>query len=164
MAKLVDKPVRLYALTIFILVAYGLFPLVSVFPMGRDLWLIGPRFLPFNGSILALYGRDGDISIIQLVVTVSLSFVSLGSTIVAFYGVAEGRTAALIFLTLNLAWWFLLVITSITYSEGAPDRIIPLVGQLVFPPIWLAGVWWNFTRPDISAWLKYMSEVNAQKD
>lgn len=164
MAKIVDKPIRLYLLTVFIVIAYGLFPLTSVFPVGRDLWLVGPRFLPFNGSVLALYGPDGDISIVLLVVTLSLSFFSIGSTIVAFYGVAEGRTAALIFLTLNLAWWFFLVISSLFYGEGPPNRVVQLIGQLIVPPFWLAAIWWNFTRPDISAWLKYMSEVTASAD
>jgi len=74
----VDKPLRIHVLTILIVIAYGVLPLISVFPFGNTLWLLGPRFLPFNGSIQALYGPDGDISPILLVVTLGLSFFSVG--------------------------------------------------------------------------------------
>jgi hypothetical protein len=161
MTKRVDKPMRIYVLTIFIVIAYGILPLISVLPVDGKLWLFGPRFLPFNGSVQALYGPDGEISIVLLVVTLALSFFSIGSTIVAFYGVTEGRTAALIFLTLNLMWWFFLVIATIIYDDPPSDRILQLIWQLVLPPFWLAGVWWNFTRPDISAWLQYVSETDS---
>jgi hypothetical protein len=161
MVKLVDKPIRLYAISIFIVLAYGLLPLCSYFPAGYWVVLVGPRFLPFNGSVLALYGPDGDVSMILLVITLALSFLSVGSSVVTFLGVAEARIATLILLTLDVAWWFFLVIIAVMdASSDAGDRI-ELVGQLIFPPVWLGVVWWNLTRPDISSWLKYMSEVNS---
>jgi len=162
MAKPVDKPIRLYVVTIFIVLAYGVLPLVSVFPLTHGSFLlVGPSFLPFNGSIQVLYGPDGDISPVLLVVTLALSFFSVASAIVAFLGISEGRVAALIFLTLNVAWWFFLVITAIMNGEVEAAETIGLVTQLIFPPLWLVFVWWNFTRPDITAYLKYRSEVDA---
>ena len=161
MPKHVDKPIRLHAMTILIVLAYGLLPLCSYFPAGHWVVLVGPRFLPFNGSVLALYGRDGDVSIILLVVTLALSFFSVGSAIVTFLGVAEGRIATLIFVTLDVAWWFFLIIVAITNSASDTGIQFELASQLILPPVWLGVVWWNLTRPDISAWLKFMSEVNS---
>jgi len=160
MPKHVDKPIRLHVITIFIVLAYGLLPLCSYFPAGHWVVLVGPRFLPFNGSVLALYGPDGNISIVLLVITLALSFFSVGSAIVAFLGVAEGRIATLIFVTLDVAWWFFLVIIAVMNTASDSGDKLGLVGQLILPPVWLGFVWWNLTRPDISTWLKYMSEVN----
>ncbi len=157
MAKRLDKPIRLYVMAIFVVIAYGLFPLVSVFPVGRESFLlVGPRFLPFNGSVQVLYGTDGEISVILLVITLALGLLASASAIVAFLGISEGRTATLIFVSLDVAWWFFLVLVGMSASEG--KDAIRLLGQLIFPPIWLAFVWWNFTRPDIGAYYKQESE------
>ena len=157
MAKRLDKPIRLYVMAIFVVIAYGLFPLVSVFPVGRESFLlVGPRFLPFNGSVQVLYGTDGEISVILLVITLALGLLASASAIVAFLGVPEGRTATLIFVSLDVAWWFFLILLGMSASEGTDA--IRLIGQLIFPPIWLAFVWWNFTRPDIGAYYKQESE------
>lgn len=59
MAKRVDKPIRLYVMTTFVVIAYGLFPFVSVFPFTGGFLIFGPRFLPYNGSLQFLYGVDG---------------------------------------------------------------------------------------------------------
>ena len=40
------------------------------------------------------------------------------------------------------------------------DIVIHAIPELAIPPVWLAVIWWNYTRPDISAWLLYTSEVN----
>ena len=162
MAKRVDKPVRLYVLTILVVVGYGLLPFVSVFPLSHGSFLlIGPRFLPFNGSVQVLYGTDGEISLVLLIVTLALSFFSVASAIVAFLGITEGRVAALIFLTLNVAWWFFLVVTAIMNDDVDAASSINFLSQLIFPSIWLGIIWWNFTRQDISAYLKYKSEVDT---
>jgi hypothetical protein len=60
---------------------------------------------------------------------------------------------------LNVAWWFYLVITAMTYSDRGSDNL-DLVSQLLFPPFWLAFVWWNMTRPDIGDWLRYQEQLN----
>ena len=159
MVKTVDKPIRLYVMTIFIVIAYGLLPLVSVFPFTGGYLLVGPRFLPFNGSIQVLYDANGEISITLLFVTIGLSFITTASAIVTFLGIKEGRAATLIFLALNVIWWFYLVITAMTISDYGPDRL-GLGLQLLFPPLWLAFVWWNMTRPDITSWLKYQEQNN----
>lgn len=68
MVKRVDKPIRLYVLAIFIVVAYGLMPFVSVFFVSKhEALLIGFRNLQFNGSILVLYDAYGNADIMRLV-------------------------------------------------------------------------------------------------
>ncbi len=160
MAKRIDKPIRLTVITIFIVIAYGIFPIFSAFPVGRELLLVGPNFLPLNGSILALYSGDGEISVILLVVTLALLVLTLTSTIVAFLGVREGRAATLLFLTLNLLWWYLLIISAITFSESSVASL-GLVLELIMPPFWAAFVWWNMTRPDIADWLDYQESLES---
>src|SRR5689334_20700521 len=112
MVKRVDKPIRLYVMTIFVVIAYGLLPLVSVFPFPGGYLLVGPDFLPYHGSFQVLYDSSGDISIFLLVVTLSLSLLSVGSSVVAFLGSSEGRVSVLLFLTLNVVWWFYLVLSA----------------------------------------------------
>ena len=147
-------------MAIFVVIAYGLWPLVSVIHVARNMvFLIGPRFLPFNGSIQILYDTDGEISLVLLVVTLALGLLSAGSAIVAFSGISEGRTATLLFVTLDVAWWFFLVIIAMSSSDV--PNFIGLLGQLIFPPAWLVFVWWNFTRPDIGAY--YRQEAEKQK-
>jgi hypothetical protein len=100
MAKSVDKPIRLYVLMIFIVVAYGLMPFVSVvFLDTRTALLIGPRTLPFNGSILFLYDADGEANTVLVFVSLFLCLFSTASAIWAFYGDRLGRIAALLFVT-----------------------------------------------------------------
>lgn len=159
MVKKVDKPIRLYAMTIFVVIAYGLLPLVSVFPFSGGYLLLGPRFLPFNGSIQVLYDSNGEISLTLLLVTLGLSLLAAGAAIVTFLGVKEGRAATLIFLTLDVAWWFYLVITAIVFSDQSSNRLA-LGLQLFFPPLWLGFVWWNMTRSDIGNWLRYQEQLN----
>jgi hypothetical protein len=158
MTQRVDKPIRLHVMTIFVVIAYGLLPLISVFPFAGGFLLIGPRFLPFNGSIQVLYGSDGQISLILLVITLALSLSSAASAVVGFLGVSEARVATLLFVTLDVAWWFFLVIVTLIDSDG-PSKI-QLIGQLIFPPAWLVFVWWNLTRPDLVAYYRYMATLD----
>ena len=159
MPKSVDKPIRLYVITIFIVVAYGLMPIVSAFPYGDGLMLIGPRFLPFNGSVIALQDGNGEIPMLLLVVTIGLSLISVGLAVITFFGVGEARWATLVFLTLNVAWWFYLVMDAIMANANSPQSLSWGL-QLLFPPLWLGFVWWNWTRPDIKAWLDYQAELS----
>jgi hypothetical protein len=161
MAKRIDKPIRLHLITIFIVIAYGALPLISTIPFDGKYLLLGPIFLPYNGSIQTLYGRNGDVSLLLLLITLVLSFSSVASAIVAFYGVSEGRVAALIFITLNVGWWTYLVVSALIFAVDRRDMVIGAVPELLMPPVWLAVIWWNYTRPDISAWLRYVSEVNT---
>lgn len=160
MVKRVNKPIRLYVITIFIFVAYGLFPLVSVFPFTGGLLLVGPRFLPFNGSVLVLQDANGEIPTLLLIITICLCLFSVGAALITFFGVGEARWATLGLLTLNVAWWFYLVISAIIEAGNAPQSY-ELAMQLLFPPLWLVFVWWNWTRPDIKAWLDYQAKLDS---
>ena len=160
MVKRVDKPIRLYVITLFVVLAYGIWPLVSAFPAGRGFLLIGPVFLPFNGSVSVLFSDNGEISSIILVVTIALAMLTVMSAAVTFLGVREARAATLIFLSLNLLWWYLLVIDTIINSDSS-SRAFQLILELIIPPFWAGFVWWNMTRPDIAEWLAYQDSLEA---
>ncbi|MGB7208702.1 MAG: hypothetical protein WBD27_08580 [Pyrinomonadaceae bacterium] len=159
MAKSVDKPIRLYVLAIFVVVAYGLMPFVSVFFVSkREAFLVGLRTLPFNGSILFLYDAEGNANIVLIFVSLFLCIFSAASAIWAFYGDVAGRIATLLFVTLNVVWWTGIVLYAIANGENdAPDKL-GWIFQLIVPPIWLGFIWWNFTRSDINAYYKFKSE------
>lgn len=161
MPKRVDKPIRLYVLTIFIVVAYGLMPFVSVFFVSsREILLIGFRNLPFNGSIFVLYDADGSANFLLILGSLFLCIFSAASAICAFYGDSAGRVAALAFVTADVLWWSTIVLYAISFGEvNASDKLSWLL-QLVGPPVWLGFIWWNFTRPDINAYYKFKSETD----
>src|SRR5688572_7966072 len=144
MVRRVDKPIRLHVMTIFIVIAYGLLPIISAIPIGGGILLVGPRFLPFNGSVQALYDGNGEISTLLLIVTLGLGLSAVGSAVVTFFGVGETRWITLLLLTLNLGWWFFLVISAIMESDNSSQSLSWAL-QLLFPPLWLAFVWWNWT-------------------
>ena len=157
MAKKIDKPIRLYVMTIFIVIAYCLLPLTSVFPFTGGFLLVGPRFLPFNGSFQVLYDAQGDASQFLVVVTVSLCLLVAGAAIVTFLGIKEARLITLILVTIDVAWWVYLIISAVIGSESNSSAL-QFGLELLFPFPWLVFVWWNMTKPDIKAWLDYQSE------
>lgn len=159
MAKRVDKPIRLYVLAIFIIIAYGLLPIVSVFPFTGGFLLVGPRFLPFNGSIQFLYGPNGEAPFILILISLFLCVFSAASALLVFAGIKEGRVAALTFVTLDVLWWTLLLILAIINNESPGQASFELATHILFPPIWLIGVWWNFTQPEIGAYYRHQSEL-----
>ncbi len=159
MAKKVDKPIRLYVLMIFIVVAYGLMPFVSVvFLDSRMALLIGLRTLPFNGSILFLYDANGEASTVLVFVSLFLCLFSAASAIWAFYGDSLGRIATLLFVTGDVLWWSGLVMYAILASENPSQNKLSWIFQLIIPPIWLGFIWWNFTRPDVNAYYRFKSQ------
>lgn len=159
MAKNVDKPIRLYVLMVFIVVAYGLMPFVSVvFLDSRTAFLIGFRTLPFNGSILFLYDANGDASPVLIFVSLFLCLFSAASAIWAFYGDWLGRIATLLFVTGDVLWWSCLVIYAIFDDANSSSDKIGWISQLIFPPMWLGFIWWNFTRPDVNAYYRFKSQ------
>lgn len=158
MAKRVDKPIRLYVLAILIVLAYGVMPFISVFFVSsREMWLVGFRNLPFNGSILVLYDSDGSANVVLLFVSLLLCFFSAGSAIWAFYGDSSGRLATLIFVTLDVVWWSGIVLFAIAFSDTMGSDKLTWVFELIGPAAWLAFIWWNFTRPDMNAYYKFKS-------
>ena len=152
MARRVDKPIRLYVLAVLVVIGYGLLPLVSVFPFTGGFFLVGPRILPFNGSIQFLYGPDGEAPFLLIFISLFLGIFSAASAIFAATGVREGRTATLIFVTLNFGWWNLLAALAILNSDKPGETAFQSIDYFVFPPIWFAIIWWNYFRPDIGAY------------
>ena len=143
-------------MAIFVVIAYGILPLMSVMPFGRGFLLFGPWFLPFNGSFQVLYDANGEISPILLGVTLALGLFSAASSVTAFLGLSEGRIGTLLFVTLDVAWWFFLTINAIE-NVDSPDKALPFITELILPPLWLGFVWWNYTRPEIGAYYKQES-------
>jgi len=159
MGQRLDKPIRLYALAVFVVVGYGFLPLVSVFPFTGGFLLVGPRILPYNGSIQILYGSSGEASILMIIITLSLGAFAAFSSFLAAAGVREGRTATLLLLTLDVLWWYLVVIIAIVENSDQQQFILEAGSQLLFPPFFLAAVCWNYTRPEIGAYYRYLDQL-----
>lgn len=149
----VDRPLRLYVLTIFVVVAYGVLPFVSTMPFGRGFLMHrGLWVLPFNGSIVFLYGPDGEASLLLVTVSLFLCVFSAASAFLAFYGINTARIATLVLLTLNVLWWTFLIVTAI-YEGGLPAELVMRMVIEPIPPLgWLLFIWWNYTRPDVMAY------------
>lgn len=160
MVKRADKPIRLYVLAVFVVIGYGLLPLVSVFPFSGGFLLVGPRILPYNGSIQVLYDANGEAPFLLILITLFLGVFSGFSAIAAATGIRDGRTATLLFVTLDVLWWYILVIMSIVASDEPKRILIEGFGQLVFAPFFLAAVWWNYIRPEIGEYYRCLD--NAQ--
>jgi hypothetical protein len=158
--KRVDKPIRLYILTIFIVIVYGLLPFASVFFIdSRSVLIIGPRALPFNGSIAVLLQSDGETSLPLVFVSLFLCVFSAGSAIWAFAGDRLGRVSCLSFVTTNVVWWTGIVVYALTVAEAQVSEKLGWVFQILIPPFWLAAIWWNFTRPDLNAYYDFKSST-----
>lgn len=145
----VQKPIRLYVLTIFVVVAYGIMPFISTMPFGRGFVLFGFWNLPFNGSIYVLYGPDGEASFLLVLVSLFLCVFSAASAILAFYGVNGARIATLIFITLDVLWWTMLAIMAIVNNDLKTADSIRLAIEPIPPLFWLGFIWWNYTRADV---------------
>jgi hypothetical protein len=160
--KRVDKPIRLYVLAIFIVLAYGVMPFVSTLPYSRGFVLFGLRNLALNGSIWVLYGPDGEAPLLLVVISLFLCVFTAASAIWAFTGDREGRTATLIFVSLNVLWWTLLVIMVLVNNDLPGTMILKLIFQVVPPFLWLGFIWWNFTRQDINDYYSYQARIQEQ--
>jgi hypothetical protein len=160
MVKRVDKPIRLEVLMIFIVVAYGLMPFVSVlFLDSNTAFLVGVRNLPFNGSILFLYDSKGDANVLLIFISLFLCLFTAASAVWAFYGDSLGRIATLLFVTCDVLWWSGLVGYAISTSESLLIDKMDWIFQLIPPPFWLGFIWWNFTRPDVNAYYRFTSQT-----
>jgi len=155
----VQKPIRLYVLTIFIVVAYGIMPFISAMPFGQGFALFGPPWaLPLNGSFWILFGSEDSPAFIVVLISLALCVFSAASAVWAFYGDKEGRTSVLVFVTLDVLWWTGLVLNAVLGNQFAPESI-PLIVEPLIPMGWLAFIWWNFTRADINAFYAYQSSL-----
>ncbi len=155
----VQKPIRLYVLTIFIVVAYGIMPFISAMPYGRGFILFGLWNLPLNGSIYFLYGPNGESSLAIILISLLLCAFSAASAIWAFYGDKEGRIATLAFVTLNVLWWTALVIFAIAGNDLPPQSMMRLAIEPIPPLFWLGFIWWNYTRADVNEFYAYRSSL-----
>lgn len=147
--KKVDKPIRLYVLTIFVVLAYGILPFVSTMPFGRGFLLFGPWTLPFNGSIYVLYGADGEAPLILILVSLFLCAFSAAFAVLTFYGINFARIATLVLISLNVLWWTMLAIMVIVEGDLKAGETIRVAMEPLPPFLWLGFIWWNYTRADV---------------
>jgi hypothetical protein len=148
-------------MTIFIVIAYGLMPFISAMPFGRGFLLIGIWALPLNGSILLLYGPDGEASFLVVTISLLLCAFSAASAIWSSFGDKEGRVATLFFVTLDVVWWTGLIVFVIFYGDLTKDDVFRLVIEPIPPLFWLGFVWWNYTRPEISEYYTYQASLEV---
>ncbi len=156
--KRVQKPIRLYVLTIFIVIAYGVMPFISVLPFAREVWLFGLWNLPLNGSIYFLYGPDGAAPFFLILVSLFLCVFSAASAVWAFYGDLSGKWATLVLITLNVLWWTGLVLTVLVNMDPRDPGFLRLIFEPIPPLGWLGFIWWNFTRPDVNEYYRYLDQ------
>jgi len=158
LARTVDRPIRLYVLTILIVAAFGILPFVSAFVMDNgEIWSVGHGYLPFDGSIFVLYGKDGNADFMSVFVSLFLCVFSAASAIWAFYGDWLARVSTLVFVTADVLWWIGLTAYAIAMANTFTDKA-SLVLEVVVPLVSLGFIWWNFTRPDVNAYYKFKSE------
>lgn len=151
-------------LAIFIVVAYGVLPLLSAIPIpgGFLLFVYLFRTLPLGGSIVLLYGPDGSAPFLPVLVSLFLSVFSVVSAIWAASGYSEGRVSTLILLTLNVLWWSALTIMAIMNGGFDTGTMIWLPIEFLLPIGWLTFVWWNFMRPDVTEYYRYRSTLQNE--
>ncbi len=154
-----SKPIRLYVVTIFVVLAYGILPFFSVMPFGREVLLFGLWNLPLNGSIYLMYGPDGVPSFTLVLVSLFLCVFSAASAVGAFYGWTIARIATPLLVTLNVLWWTLLVIMIIANSDVPTPDLVRLAIEPVPPLFWLGFIWWNYTRTDVIEYCRQESAV-----
>jgi hypothetical protein len=160
--KSIQKPVGIYVFAIFVIIGYGLFPLVGVFPISsREVFLVTVGALPFNGSIYFLHDQNGEGPFALIFSAIFLCVFTVASALWASVGHNEGRISLLIFATLNFLFWMTFVFIAIVY---APDgqAIIQLVTSMITPPIWIGAVWWYFTKGEVVAYYKQESKISNE--
>lgn len=157
--KRVDKPIRLYVVTIFIVLAYGVMPFISTLPYSRGFILLGLWNLALNGSIWVLYGPNSEAPLILILVSLFLCVFTAASAVWAFTGDREGRTATLIFVSLDVLWWTALVITVLITNDLPGTAVMQLSIEIIPPFLWLGFIWWNFTRGDMNDYYNYRAKV-----
>src|SRR5829696_7961729 len=139
-----QKPIRLYVLTIFVVMAYGLMPFIATMPFGKGFLLFGLWNLPFNGSVYVLYGSDGEAPFLLLLVSLFLCAFSAFSSVVAFYGSSAARIATPVLVSLDVLWWTALVITTLVNGELSNSQMIPQAIEPLTSLLWLCCIWWNY--------------------
>src|SRR5215207_2568572 len=126
-------------------------PFISTMPLGRGFALLRMWNLPLNGSIYVLYSGENEAYLPFVIISLALCVFTAASALWAFYGDKEGRFCALVFVTLDVLWWTVLVIFMIAGNQLPAADTISLVIEPIPPILWLAFIWWNFTRLDMNA-------------
>lgn len=121
--------------------------------------MFGVWNLALNGSIRFLYGPDGDAPLILILISLFLCVFTATSAVWAFVGDREGKVATLIFVTLDVLWWTLLVILAIVENHLEPDLLLRYIIEMIPPFVWLGFIWFKFTRPDLTAYYDYQASL-----
>jgi len=155
--KRIQKPIGITVWVIFIVIGYGLFPFFGVIPFAREFWYWSLGVLPFNGSIYILYGPNGEVSFVLILVSLLLCVFSAASAIWANTGQNEGRFSMLTILTLNVSWWIFLVALALLNQEKPGENTFKMIFEIVKPPVYLVFIWWYFTKADVVAYYRQQS-------
>src|SRR5262249_99409 len=118
-------------------------------------WSLG--VLPFNGSIYILYGPNGEVSFVLILVSLLLCVFSAASAIWANTGQNERRFSMLTILTLNVSWWIFLVALALLNQEKPGENTSKMIFEIVKPPVYLVFIWWYFTKADVVAYYRQQS-------
>lgn len=135
----ISKPVGVYVLTILIFIRLGLFQFINY-------WVEIQR-------------SDGDVPFSIVFISLFLSVFSAAAAIWAFYGDNLSRVVILILVSLNVLWWFFLIVSAIAYDTSEKLGWIKLLPSLIQPIFCLCVTWWFFTKSDVVAYYKQQSQI-----
>lgn len=135
----IQKPVGIYVLTILIFIRLGLF-----------------QFLNYWTEI---QNENGEVPFTIVFISLFLAVFTAATAIWAFYGDNLARIAILIFVSLNVLWWFFLIVSAIAYDKSERQEWIGWIPLLIQPVFCLCLTWWFFTKQEVVAYYKQQSQV-----
>ena len=130
----ISKPVGVYVLTILLFVRLGIFQFVKY-------WI-------------SFENASNNVPFTIVFVSFFLAGFTMLAVVWAYLGEELGRLALLIFVSLNVLWWFFLVISAIAYSDSQNLEWIRLIPELIQQTIWLVLTWWYFTKKHVVDYYK----------
>ncbi len=130
----ISKPIRVYVLTIILFVRLGVF-----------------QFVRYWSEI---QNASGNVPFILVFISFFLAGFTMLAVVWAYFGDDLGRIMLLIFVSLNVLWWFFLTISAIANSDSNNLEWIRFTPELIQPTVWLVLTWWYFTKKDVVAYYK----------
>lgn len=135
----ISKPIGVYVLTILIFIRLGLFQFINY-------WVEIQR-------------SDGDVPFSIVFISLFLSVFTAAAAIWAFYGDNLARIAILVFVSLNVLWWFFLIVSAIAYNDSETFGWLKFLPTLIQPVFCLCITWWFFNKKDVVAFYKQQSQI-----
>ena len=131
----IAKPLGLYIITVFDIIALGLVPLVSVLLLARR--------------------EDVELPFVVVLIYVGLAFSVMGAAVWACIGDNAGRYLLLGLVTISSVLF--IVNGAISVSDGGSTSIAS-VGLIIRATFWIVINWWYFNRKHVVAYFRQDSK------